>query len=148
MRRTLKYMLSILAAITGLTSCEIETSGNGKLDGYWKLCSVDTVTTGNSTDLTDRSVFWAIQANMLSAQDNGKSLSTKYMFRFKQTTDSLVLYSPQLYDKAEGNKEIIDTELIKHVGINQLTSFFHIDKLSGKHMDLSDERLRLHFIKF
>ncbi len=148
MKKKSLYILSIF--ITGMIfiSCEIETSGNGKLDGYWKLCSIDTLSTGNRSDLTEKSIFWAVQSDILSAQDNEKSLSTKYLFRFTHTTDSLILYNPQLYDKAEGNKEITDTEIIKHLGINKLTNRFHIEKLSGKNMDLSDENLKLHFVRF
>lgn len=141
--------ISVIFTVAGIfISCEIETSDNGKLDGYWKLCSVDTLSTGKQTDLTEKSIFWAVQANLLSAQDNEKSLSTKYFFRFKHTTDSLILYNPQLYDKAEGNKDITDTEVIKHLGINKLTNGFYIERLSGKNLDLSDDNLKLHFIKF
>lgn len=41
-----------------LTSCDIETSDNGDLDGYWHLVRVDTLATGVSSDLSETRVFW------------------------------------------------------------------------------------------
>ncbi|MBO5024725.1 MAG: lipocalin-like domain-containing protein [Bacteroidaceae bacterium] len=145
MKRILSYIFVIAAM---LTSCEIETSGNGKLDGYWKLCGIDTLSTGNKTDFTERSIFWAVQANILSAQNKEDLLNPKYMFRFRHTADSLIVYNPQIYDKAEGNKEVTQIDELRIFGINSLTSRFHVESLSHKKLTLSDEYLRLHFRKF
>ena len=42
-------MAAALAA--GMQSCEIETSHNGDLDGFWHLTGVDTLATGGKRDL-------------------------------------------------------------------------------------------------
>ncbi len=141
--------ISVIFTVAGIfISCEIETSDNGKLDGYWKLCSVDTLSTGKQTDLTEKSIFWAVQANLLSAQDNNSAESTIYMFRFQYESDSLKVYNPQIYNKQEGNKEVTDIESLRIFGINSLTNTFYIEKLSGKYMKLSDKNFRLHFRKY
>lgn len=145
MKKILSY---IFVAATMLTSCEIETSDNGKLDGYWKLCSIDTLSTGNKADFTEKSIFWAVQANILSTQDKNNLLNPKYIFRFQHTADSLIVYNPQIYDKAEGNKEVTQIDELRIFGINSLTSRFHVESLSHKKLTLSDEYLRLHFRKF
>lgn len=145
MKKILSY---IFVVATMLTSCEIETSDNGKLDGYWKLCSIDTLSTGNKADFTEKSIFWAVQANILSTQDKNNLLNPKYVFRFQHTADSLIVYNPQIYDKAEGNKEVTQIDELRIFGINSLTSRFHVESLSHKKLTLSDEYLRLHFRKF
>ena len=141
-----RILLYIFVIATILTSREIETSGNGKLDGYWKLCSIDTLATGNKADLMERSIFWAVQANILSVQD--KSTTHMFIFRFLHTADSLTVYNPQTYNKMEGNEEVTEVDRLRIFGVNSLTSHFCVENLSHEKLTLSDEYLRLHFRKF
>ena len=60
-RATLLIAAIIGALLMSLTSCEIETSDNGKLDGFWHLERVDTLATGKSVDYTNKLVFWGVQ---------------------------------------------------------------------------------------
>ena len=48
MKRNNIYLVlaATMMCLTGmLTGCDIETSGNGKLDGYWHMTAVDTIAT-------------------------------------------------------------------------------------------------------
>ena len=56
-------------AISAMMSCEIETSGNGDLDGFWHLVRVDTLSTGGMCDMSGRRVFWSVQVGILNATD-------------------------------------------------------------------------------
>ena len=39
-----------------MTGCEIHTSNNGDLDGFWQLRSIDTLSTGASADAGERRI--------------------------------------------------------------------------------------------
>ena len=58
-----------LAAILCL-SCELETSDNGDLDGFWQLKQVDTLQ-GGTKDMRGSGVFWAVQTDLLEARIGG-----------------------------------------------------------------------------
>lgn len=40
-----------------LTACDLETSGNGKLDGYWHLEQIDSISTGSVNNLSQKRLF-------------------------------------------------------------------------------------------
>ena len=46
----MRKIICVLAFSMLLVSCELETSGNKQLDGYWQMSQVDTLATGGITD--------------------------------------------------------------------------------------------------
>ena len=74
--------VSLLICVLMLTACTLETSHNGALDGYWKLSSIDTLSTGGINDLTDASIFWSVQKNLLTVRDNNDVAEKEYVFSF------------------------------------------------------------------
>lgn len=63
----MKRMIYLIAAISlVLSSCTLETSDNGDLDGFWHLERVDTLATGNYLDLSRERVFWGVQHKLIS----------------------------------------------------------------------------------
>ena len=55
-----KFILYITGCLL-LTSCGIEFSDNGKLDGFWQLMSADTLTNQHTLDLKTSGRTWAFQ---------------------------------------------------------------------------------------
>lgn len=152
----LKLALLVIGTCTMFSSCDIETSDNGDLDGFWHLEQVDTLATGGTCDYSDRRVFWGVQLKLISVSDyDAFGKWNGYYFRFNQTGDSLVLSSPYLnhwhQDKGENGgdipvKEICDT--LRRCGINHLEEHYYKEKLSGSKMILRTKELRLKFRKF
>ncbi len=128
-------------------SCTLETSSNGDLDGYWKLCSVDTLATGGTCDFTDQSTFWSVQHNLLTVRDNSDPLA-EYIFRFQQTSDSLILKEAKGYDKAYGDTLVTNPHVLAPFGINASEEHFKIHQLSSRYMQLSNDYYHLRFKKF
>lgn len=62
---TIKSLLATLATPFLLASCNVETSDNGPLDGFWHLERVDTLATGGSTDYHKGYVFWGVQKDLM-----------------------------------------------------------------------------------
>lgn len=155
MYKLLLFAVAVLL-LGSLTSCEMETSDNGKLDGFWHLEQIDTLSTGGVCDYSNQRVFWGIEHKLIAVSDYETFGSMSgYYFRFNQTGDSLILSSPYLdhwhQDYGDDGGDIPVTEMsdtLRRCGINQLTERYYKEKLSGSKMILTTKELRLKFRKF
>lgn len=133
---------------TLLYSCKLETSDNGKLDGFWKLTRVDTLATAGVLDLTESGIFWSVQMNLLSVKDKYKDDAREILFRFEHKNGTLKLYEPYEGYQYTGDKAVEDVKKLEPFGINQLTETFNVETLNGEHLYLSTSKLRLYFTRF
>ena len=154
---TIKSLLAVLATPLLLVSCNVETSDNGPLDGFWHLERVDTLATGGSTDYHKGYVFWGVQKDLMYIKDSSNGSIGAYYLRFNQTHDSLHVTKIYLDHGHEDNPnhaqggdipvEAIDNNL-RQLGINALPEHFKKEALNANRMILSTEKLRLKFKKF
>ena len=147
MKTIIKSTLLLLSVFLAV-GCKLDTSHNGKLDGYWKLTTVDTLQTGGICNLTDASIFWAVEKDLLVARDNNDPGIREYVFRFAKADNTLSLSDAHLYNKVTGNIAVEDLSVLAPLGINHQPEVFKIDKLSSSTMTLSTDELRLSFKKF
>ena len=146
----LKYRLLFLFIPFVLASCDLETSDNGKLDGFWHLERVDTLATGGSFDMSSQKVFWSFNVKLLQLQGGASPL----LCRFNQVEDSLILYSPYTNGGHEeslgegGNKPLTDASVLRDYGIEDLETHYKKEALDGSRMVLRSRCLRLVFRKF
>lgn len=131
-------------------SCELETSGNDELDGYWQMSQVDTLSTGGVADTREALVYWGIQGKLLQIRfsENRKYLGEGFMFRFNREDDVLTLSSPILHHLYKTDEPINDVEVLKPYGIFDLEEAFDIEELNDHHMVLTNDVLRLHFRRY
>lgn len=156
-QQIIKSLLAVLATPFLLASCNVETSDNGPLDGFWHLERVDTLVTGGSTDYHKGYVFWGVQKDLMYIKDSSNGSIGAYYLRFNQTHDSLHVTKIYLDHGHEDNPnheqggdipvEAIDNNL-RQLGINALPEHFKKEALNANHMILSTEKLRLKFKKF
>lgn len=154
---TIKSLLATLATTLMLASCNIETSNNGPLDGFWHLEQVDTLATGGTTDYSSGYVFWGVQKDLIYIKDSSNSSVGAYYLRFSQTQDSLHITKIYLDHGHEDNPnheqggdipvEAIDRNL-RFFGLNALPEHFKKEAINGNRMILSTKKLRLKFKKF
>ncbi len=152
-RHTIMAICMAVAPMLG--ACTLETSDNGKLDGFWHLVQVDTLATGGINDVAQEKVFWGVQFKLLYTQ---KANAGSCYFRFKHTGDSLIVSSPYWdygHESADstqtdpsGDVPVTDAALLAPFGINSLEEHFYVEKLTGSRMILSTNRYRLKFKKF
>lgn len=142
------FVLYIFVMGMLLTSCELETSDNGELDGYWHLVKVDTLATGGSNDLSETRVFWGVQMNLLQAVDHDHDTGHYgYLFNFDYKGQTLRLYNAHKHERADGDPLVENVEVLAPLGINALDDLFGIEKLNSDRMVLRDDFLRLWFEK-
>ena len=138
----------------GFTSCDLESSDNGDLDGFWHLERIDTLATGRSADLSKLHVFWGIEYKLISARETDYGKESMY-FRFEQTNDSLKITKVYL-DHGHQDKGPLGGDIplnrvtadLRYYGVNDIPEGFAKEALNGSKMILRSKTLRLQFRKF
>ena len=138
----MKKITFLFAAFLLLTSCEIEFSNNGKLDGFWQLIAVDTLATQHTSDLKTSGRTWAFQGRLLEMRDTKGGYSDLY-FSFEHRGDSLFLDSPYLSDRDADDIKITDVNIVRPYGVNGFKEGFEIESLSNNKLILRSKTLRL-----
>ena len=130
-----------------LSSCDIEHSSNGKLDGYWHMTSIDTLSNGNITHLNDRLLFWAFQNKLLEFIDrDGKTQS--FLLRFEKNGNTLRIYNPHISRSQSGDVEVTNPATMSPYGINTMEDTLTIEKLGSSAMILRNKTIRINFKRF
>ena len=138
----MKKITCLFAALLLLTSCEIEFSNNGKLDGFWQMIAVDTLATQHTSDLKTSGRTWAFQGRLLEMRDTKGGYSDLY-FSFEHRGDSLFLDSPYLSNRDADDIKITDVNIVRPYGVNGLKEGFEIESLSNNKLILRSKTLRL-----
>ncbi len=130
-----------------LCSCELETSDNGNLDGFWHLERIDTLSTGGSCDTSSDLLFWSVQMRLLNVSDKN-NVHTNLNMRFEHANGTLRVYDACRDDRMDGDPALDDAALLRPYGINSLDETFAVEQLTGSRMQLKGTALRLTFRKF
>ena len=142
---------AVMAACMVMASCglvEFETSDNGKLDGYWHLEKVDTLSSGGTADVSQQLIFWSVQGAMLiTYSPNISSAVQRCVFHFSHENDTFSIIEPRIFDRVAGDPLVEDVAILAPFGINKLDESFKVEQLTGSKMTLVSENLRLFFKK-
>ena len=149
MKKILYIFLSctFLSSCFLFTSCDLETSDNGKLDGNWQLRQIDTLSTGGVCDMTYSYIYWGIENKLLQVRDIDNN-NLRILFRFDKQGDHLTIHSPHQVITKDELKPLEDAELLTPLGIIETEDTFIVETLSSGNMTLKNERFRLHFRKY
>ena len=135
-------IVSLISASLHLTSCEIDSAGTGGIYANWQLRQIDTLSTGNTADMTESTIYWAFQSDVLQLRHISNGNQTLYL-RFDHKRDSLIVSNPIL-----GMKEVTSEALLLPFGITNLTDTFSIEQLNGSTLCISNRLYRLRFRKY
>ena len=135
-----------LLGLLSFSSCDLEMSDNGKLDGYWQLARIDTIG-GGGCDMVPSRIFWSVQLHLLQLSDHSGRNST-YLLRFEQGDTHLRVYDPYLSARNEGDKPLDDAAVLQPYGIQSLDELFVIEGLDNKNLTLKSSLLRLQFNRY
>ena len=142
-----KVLFLIIAAVMTITSCELERSTGGSLDGFWQFYAADTLQGGGRADMRQSAIFWAVQAKLLEMSDLNNAHPAIF-FRFEHTGSSLILTHPVVNAKAEGDSLLTDPSLLLPYGLTRLVETLHVVELTDERMTLESQLLRMHFRKY
>ena len=128
-----------------LYGCELETTDNGDLDGYWHLEQVDSLAGLRSIDYGQSNIFWSIQFELLqlsNLEDN------TIIYKLVYDNHQLTLANPCMFDRADGDTLVTNVEVLRQYGVNALQENFKVVTLESRTMVLESPVLRLHFKKY
>lgn len=141
----------VAISMFAFSSCELESSDNGKLDGFWHLESIDSLENGKTVDMSKLHVFWGIEYKLIAATQYDNN-TERMFFRFEQTSDSLKITQAFInHGHQDNGGDIPLTEVtndLRYYGINNLPEGFAKEALGGSKMILRSKTLRLKFKKF
>ena len=145
-RRRLVHIILVSLAVVLMTACDkFHMSDNGLLDGNWQLTQVDTLQTGQTADVRQRLIFWAVQTDLLQMRAHNH---LSVFFRFRYDGSTLTLTDP-VADKREISDSIItDVRSVNIFGMSHLAATLQVQQLTGSRMTLQSDSLRLHFRKY
>lgn len=145
--KKLFYIAALFILLTaGFSSCTLEMSENGHLDGFWNLKRIDTLSTMRSGDVEKERIYWSVQFNMIDVRFIDGRVKECVM-KFEKSNDTLSINTPCYYYHTQGDSLITDVDALRPYGINSLDEKFKIEHLSSGHMTLKSEKLRLYFKK-
>lgn len=138
--------LMLAMAVLVLAACDVETSGNGDLDGMWRLEAVDTLATGGHCELGDELRTWSVQHRLLELRDHTGTAGA-FLLRFDHHDRQLRTYQPYVFNRSEGDYPLESAAYMAPFGINALDATFTVVGLSSSKMQLRDDQLQLSFRK-
>jgi len=153
-----KTVLSVIAAATlGLCACsDFEKSGNGRLDGFWQLTSVDTLASGRTANVAERMIFWSVQAGLVELSDRhtGEPYDDRFpsiFYRFERQGDCLKLLGepkPRINNRMRSDAEVANSTQCGFYGLSDEGETLQILRLEDKKMTLQSEFFRMYFRKY
>ena len=145
--KTIFRLAVIIFGFLFVVSCELESSNNGDLDGYWQMHTVDTLKNNISADTRSDGIFWAVQMHLLEMIDS-KNITPRVFFRFKNKGDSILLSDPYINQRDSGDIKLTNSDVLRAYGLTSLRFTLKIVKLSSSEMVLQTDSLRMHFRKY
>ena len=142
----MKYLSILFAFMFCLSACELETSHNGKLDGWWLLTAVDTLQTEGHANVEAQQCTWAFQGRLLELRDVPGQRGD-YLLSFAQHDDDLLLSHPYLSARDSGDIAVQTPQPLHPYGIQTLSEQFSITAINRQRMVLTSTSLRLYFRK-
>lgn len=142
----MRKLLYIFTIFLTLAACDIHTSDNGDLDGYWQLRSVDTLN-GGTCDMRDSMKFWAFHADMLQMRDNHEDIKSIFM-RFDISDNVMTLSDPIIDQRDSSDIVLTDYTMLHHYGVHNVPETLKVITLNSSTMVLESNVLRLNFRKY
>lgn len=140
----MKYLSILFAFMLCLSACELETSHNGKLDGWWLLTAVDTLQTGGHANVEAQQCTWAFQGRLLELRDVPGQRGD-YLLSFARHGNDLLLSHPYLSARDSGDIAVQTPQPLHPYGIQTLSEQFSITAIDRRCMVLTSASLRLYF---
>lgn len=146
MKRLYIYIIGVVLLMTG---CDVETSDNGNLDGFWRMSSMTSVysSTLPGVDMRQSGLTWSFQGRMLELRDVNDRQKDIVM-SFQHEGETLRVYDPYFVERDSGDIRIEDVSYLIPYGINHTDDSFTVRELSSDRMVLSNILVTLEFRKY
>jgi len=143
------YLYIIIGMGLLLTACDMESSDNGNLDGFWQMTSkTDQYAKCGAVDMRDSGITWAFQGKLLELRDV-KKVHQDILGSFEHQGGMLSVSRFYLVDRDKGDILIDDAiSYLVPYGVGQVQEKFKVVELNSSEMILESERFLLKFRKY
>lgn len=146
------YGVCVMVLLTFMSACDLHTSNNGDLDGFWQLTSMDSLSTGRSGDMRSQKIFWSVQAHLLEMCDlhdvNPGMCHEPILFRFNHEGDRLSLSEPIANNRNISDSIVVNPVTVRFYGLSRLDETFKVLQLDADNMTLQSDYFRMYFRKY
>jgi len=126
------------------SSCTLETSNNGKLDGMWLMTNIDTLATGGSADVRESLITWSFQVKLMQLRHP----NNRMVFHFLHENNQLILMDAVIDDRMSGDRPVTDNETMQRVGLTQPKDTFIVLNLTNNDLNIANKQYRFRFRKY
>lgn len=144
-----RFFIYIIGIGLLLTACDMESSDNGQLDGFWQMTSkTDQYAKCGAVDMRDSGITWAFQGKLLELRDV-KKVHQDILGNFEHQGGTLSVSHFYLVDRDKGDILIDDAiSYLVPYGVGQSQEKFKVVELTSSEMILESERFLLKFRKY
>ena len=144
--KTSAFIILLFSCFT-LISCDIESSGTGGLYANWQLRQIDTLTTGNTADMSKSTIYWGFKSDVLQLRHISNNNRTLFL-RYQHSNDTLTVSNPIIAENKDEMQEVTSEDILLPFGITSLTDTFTIQQLTSSTLTISNRYYRLRFRKY
>ena len=144
MKKRFFYVYIIMVCCL-ISACDVESSDNGALDGFWQLAYLEEG--GERVDMRQSGITWAFQGELLELRDVTKVNQT-FLLSFEHGSGTLRVYAPFFLDRDNDDIPVDNVNYLLPYGIRQLDERFSVVRLDGDAMILRSDHCLLEFRKY
>lgn len=143
-----RFYIYIIGVVLLLVGCDVETSNNGNLDGFWQMTQMVDKQVNTIYDMCNSGLTWSFQGEMLELRDV-KKIHQDIIGDFSYQGGTLSVNHLYIVDRDKGDVSIDDpiTYLVPY-GIGRLQDQFQVLELSSDQMILESADFLLRFRKY
>lgn len=141
----MKKIFYILTILFLMTSCDIEMSDNGNLDGLWQMTEMQE-TGKEAIDMRETGTIWGFQFRLLELRN--KSNQYGFLCRFEHKDGHLRVYEPYDQKHDESDDPVTDATILNPFGLYTTSEDFQIEALTSSNLTIKSDKVRLKFRKY
>ena len=145
MKKLYIYIIGVMLLMVG---CDVESSDNGNLDGFWQMTSkTDKYAKCGAVDMRDSGLTWSFQGKLLELRDVNDR-QKDIVLSFEHDRNTLRVYNPYIVERDSDDIKVSDPMLLLPYGIFSLDEKCNVVELKSDKMVLENERFLLKFRKY
>ena len=145
MKKLYIYIIGVMLLMVG---CDVESSDNGNLDGFWQMTSkTDKYAKCGAVDMRDSGLTWSFQGKLLELRDVNDR-QKDIVLSFEHDGNTLRVYNPYIVERDSDDIKVSDPMLLLPYGIFSLDEKCNVVELKNDKMVLENERFLLKFRKY
>lgn len=145
MKKLYIYIIGVMLLMVG---CDVESSDNGNLDGFWQMTSkTDKYAKCGAVDMRDSGLTWSFQGKLLELRDVNDR-QKDIVLSFEHDGNTLRVYNPYIVERDSDDIKVSDPMLLLPYGIFSLDEKCNVVELKSDKMVLENERFLLKFRKY